>query len=228
MSKKTNTDPNFPPPPANDVDDLLDGLRKPIALDVKKTSAESSGLDAAEYQGSARLPPAREDHATVPNDRVIVEKTPVPPLAEGLEVTPEERERLNALFAAATAPPSEPRKSDPPAVQTEPPVIPTRKTNLVSIFTMIGAAVVIGAIIVWLLAPHEAPTKTDAAPSATPTTSASVAPAPTTPPTTSALPTPTASHPTPTPRPSATPRTQPRDAAAPDDDDPGARLLKGH
>ena len=107
MSKTANTNPNFPAPPPNgepDVDSLLDGLRGPIALDVKKTSPESSGQDAAEFQASARLPPSRADHETNPDARVIVETTPVPPVAEGLEVSPEERARMDAMFAAATKP----------------------------------------------------------------------------------------------------------------------------
>lgn len=84
MTKKVDTDPNFPAPPASGEPaplasgtDLV-GFQGPVALDVKETARVSEGKEAAEFYAVAD-PPARVAHDTLPNARVILEKTPVPP-----------------------------------------------------------------------------------------------------------------------------------------------------
>ena len=172
-SKPSETDPNFPPPRTDTVDQLLKGLGKPFALDVKKTAADSSGLDAAQYQAAPHAPPARGEHHTIPNARVIVAPTPVPQPAHGaLEVTPEERERLDEMVAEHRKALEEPlRRSDPPAVQTDP---RPRKNDSRLAFVLLGAAPVL-LLAAWWLWPHHERSDELVIPSATATTVKSVA-----------------------------------------------------
>jgi hypothetical protein len=161
MTKKVDTDPNFPSAPSSttepEIDDLLADLGKPKPLDHKEKRSSSAGIDAAEYQAQPRVPPQRADHNTFPNAPVIVHQTNpgVAPPANPLNVTPEERRRLeeeleerrkareHAERDAETAP----RRTDPTGVSSDPPRPPMSLPIFAVLLLVVVAAVIIGVAI---------------------------------------------------------------------------------
>ena len=165
MTKKVNTDPNFPPPATEpDLDGLLADLGKPTPLDHKEKRSSSAGTDAAEYQAEPRVPPQRAEHNTFPNAPVIVHQTDpgIAPPPNVLQVTPEERKRLDEEFeyrrkAREALKPEElaaaernadtgPRRMDPPGVTSDPPRPSTVSKTIVALALVVVVVVTIVAI----------------------------------------------------------------------------------
>ena len=132
-----------------------------MALDVKETARVSEGKEAAEFYAVAD-PPARVAHDTLPNARVILEKTPVPP-------------------------PSGSALKDPPGVETDPgarvaDTVPGRRKaeqrrNILIAVGLLVALLALGAIVSKVVGGAEPvvnATSATASGNAPPTTSATV------------------------------------------------------
>jgi hypothetical protein len=137
MTKKVDTDPNFPAPPASGEPaplasgtDLV-GFQGPVALDVKETARVSEGKEAAEFYAVAE-PAARVAHDTVPNARVILEKTPVPPPSGSTLKDPPGVETDPGARVADTAPGR--RKAE-------------RRRNAVIAFVVVAVLLAFGAVV---------------------------------------------------------------------------------
>ncbi len=184
MTKKADTDPNFPPPsgPSEEsLDALLDGLDKPFQLKPTAKQAESAGAHAVEYQAEARVPPARVEHNTFPDAPIIVSQTNpgVAPSANApLDIRPEERARFEAMMLERTeekaqrAADTSPRKTDPPGIATDPSRKPRSSSRAVAVIVTLVAIAVVGVV---ALHATSSPHTSDAAPSTTKTVTSSTA-----------------------------------------------------
>ena len=192
MTKKADTDPNFPPasePSEDSIDEMLAGLGKPFALKPTEKKSDSGGAHAVEYQAEPRTPPARAEHNTFPNAPVIVSQSNPglpPPANAPFEVSAEERARLDAMLLEKSKEKAQrdadtsPRKVDPPGVATDPTRKPSSSSRVVLVAGIVLAAIIIGAVAIRTSANQHT---TDAAPSTTTTVSGTA--------TTSAVSTPT-------------------------------------
>ncbi|HSQ64175.1 MAG TPA: hypothetical protein VLM85_13205 [Polyangiaceae bacterium] len=191
-TKKANTDPTFPAPPANappgepeeaapgsePIDEILDGLGKPAP-------------DRA--YAAPKSPPPKAAHDTIPVDNVILREPTQPGLGDGLNVTPEERARLDALMKAHarrhaegelgelpagdrdadTSPPM--RRLDRHDVKTDPSARRRRASALPKIGLLV-AGLVAAAVIVFVATRQNKQSGADGAASSATATTATTAP----------------------------------------------------